>query len=129
VKSLAKPDKTKYTNQTKQRKEVRRLNIKNEKIIGTFDARDIFEKILPSRPARSTVITWIKEGVYGVQLEGGKIGKCFWTTPEAIQRFVEAQNKQQKGDDKNGKLKAYKIPGKKRRLAKGYNLKSNKAGK
>lgn len=58
----------------------------NEQSLSMSQAREL----LPGRPAVSTIRKWILVGVDGRRLAGFVMGKRWFTTREAIQRFVAA---------------------------------------
>jgi hypothetical protein len=66
------------------------IDVLTEDVIELDDAK----KYLPGRPDRSTIWRWAlsEEGVNGAVLESFKCGRKRYTSKQACQRFVEAQN-------------------------------------
>ena len=65
------------------------MTIFHEKLIPLSEAR----LLLPGQVAPQTLERWIREGIRGVKLEVVYCGKRRYTSEEAIQRFLEGQNR------------------------------------
>lgn len=66
------------------------IDTAKEKLITIKDARKLF----PVRPSLSTVFRWLNKGTRGVKLESVRIGGRRYTTAEAIDRFIDAQQRE-----------------------------------
>jgi len=62
------------------------IDLQTEKIVTLTEAA----KMLPGRPAVSTLWRWRTRGVHGIRLETRKLGHSRVTSMEAIERFSEA---------------------------------------
>jgi hypothetical protein len=61
-------------------------NLMNEDLVRLSDAA----WDLPHRPHTSTLFRWMKRGVRGVRLEAVRVGGGWFTSREAVRRFIVA---------------------------------------
>ena len=62
------------------------IHIQSEKLCTLREAA----KLLPRRPNISTLHRWRQKGIRGVRLDTCLIGGIYYTSHEALQRFIEA---------------------------------------
>ena len=67
-------------------------NVLSEDVLSVPQAQSELFKLLGRRLDKSTLYRWMEKGTGGVKLEYVKIGRFFYTSKQAIHRFITAAN-------------------------------------
>lgn len=62
-----------------------------EDVISLPQARKELFKILGKRPDKATITRWIHRGVGGIKLDCIVLGRNYYTSKQALTRFIEAR--------------------------------------
>ena len=65
--------------------------ILTEDVVSVSEARGEIASITNKRPDKATIIRWFKRGVGGVKLEHVRLGNQYFTSRQALTRFIEAR--------------------------------------
>lgn len=66
-------------------------------------------KRIPGNPHFTTVFRWTKKGVRGVRLEATRVGGRWYTSDEAVDRFLARLNADSKSNDTKSNSEAKRI--------------------
>jgi hypothetical protein len=68
-------------------------NILTEDVLSISQARDELAEIMGKEINKVTVWRWLKDGCRGVKLEGVRMGEQWFTSRQALTRFITERSK------------------------------------
>lgn len=65
------------------------IDLNSENLVSVGRAAELFPSVNGKKPARETVLKWVRKGVRGVKLESELLAGRYVTSAEAVGRFIE----------------------------------------